>query len=374
MMQYESKHIYYNVTIQHTPFGVETSVPSKAIYQETRTEAIFDGRPSDYYLSVVRFSVPTGYVPTMIFPIFSEGGDPNLGLYSVTLSYGGSDFQTRLIYTPENTFDPVPPPPVPTENSVRTKYVNYYSVYSLQHLVDMINIALTTSFNNLKAAFPAAPPTTPPFFSYNPTNKLFSLIASSAYAGPGTIEIYNNAFLNTLFETAFNVLYINHETPFGKDVLYIIENLFTNNVTLPIQGLCYVSTQDFTTVPSLSSFAGIVFQSGTLQIRPEWLSSNAVGTLPPPSTQQSSGANFQRILTDFELDQLTGFETKSSVHYAPTAEYRRIDLYGNDPIVNIDLQVYWRDKQSNLYPIDIPFGAILTAKFLFERKQLLTAG
>jgi len=367
--EYSRKQIYYNVSIPHNdtilnPAGGNIFTP--ATFNEVRDTPLFDGPPEDWYLSVIRFDVPTQTIPIQIFPVQPfPNANPNLGVYSVTLSFSGNDFQTFVIWIPQNTYAQVPPAPLMNEGAVRNKYINYYSVYSVQHTLDLINTAFATSFANLKAAFPAASPTAAPIMTFDPTTGLFTLYAQTSYAGAGTISIYINEFLYALFTPCFNTIIPGTNQINGKNVQFVVENLFTNQVTLPApQGPCYAMNQEYNTIANWYNFKSLVFTTGSLPIRKEWLSTQIVNN----GISQGQGSNFFPILTDFELAIETGNELRTYVHYNPTAQYRYIDLMGQTPIYNVDMQIYWKDNYDNLYPLLIGPHREASIKLLFEKK------
>jgi hypothetical protein len=413
--------VYYNITIPHN--DAQGLGPNPAVFQEVRSLPLFEGSPSDYDMSIIRFSIPSNFIPILLFPIQPyPNTNPNLSTMSVTLSYNGVDEQTYLIYTPENLYIPVPPPPASNEGSIRYLYSTYYSIFSYQIMLDMINTALETSYNNLLATFGGSPPanfpTTPPFMALNSATGIFTLYAQTLYNSrqtPPYCQIYFNGILNTLFDGAFNTLFYQYNSPNGKDVLYLIENEGTNLVQvippsfsqIPIswnrttayvignivnwsnvywiatvnntgseptasnvnwnvyEGFySYASNAEFNCQPLWFTIENIIITSGSLPIRYEWLSSQKQLI----SGTESTNENFFRIVTDFNIDITEGSETRTFINYLPTAEYRRIDLIGNTPIYNIDIQLYWKDFYDNIYPIVIPIHSQVTIKVLFERK------
>jgi hypothetical protein len=42
----------------------------------------------------------------------------------------------------------------------------------------------------------------------------------------------------------------------------------------------------------------------------------------------------------------------------PSAEYRLIDMYGNDELHNIDINVFWKDKKGVLRPFNLGSGTM----------------
>jgi hypothetical protein len=467
--------VYYNVTIAHDDAAGDQ--PTDAKFQEVRSDQLFDGPPCDYYMSVVRFTVPSSYIPLQIFPIQPyPNTDPNRSTYSVTLSFGGTDKQVFLQWSPQNTYIPTPPPPqfdpvtlLPTEGPIRSQFYSYYSLFSINYFLSLINNAFIVAFAELKAAQPSAPPTSPPFFAYDPATRLISLYAQTSYnfsQTVPTIQIFMNTSLNVNIDNSFDTEFFAFNQLSGKDVLFSIENTGTNlvavippdldvvpspwniltsyqvgqlvnsggfnwaavfnnigslptlinpnwqvlpNASAPIipwinttayvvgnivswNGSYWIALinnissepavgnvnwnltnkfesfqmiQEFPTINQMQSFTGIVITSGSIPCRSEWISGNLINS----TKQTNNSSNFQRILTDFEIDLNTGLEIRSFIHYVPTAQYRYIDLLGNTPIFNLDVQVYWKDNYNNLYLVQIPLHYVLTIKMLFEKRS-----
>ncbi len=414
-----TSHIYYNIGIPHNDLISINGSPTPAVFQETRTVPIVD-KASDYLMSVIRFQVPTSRIPIEIMPVTvnpNDSTDPNYTIHSVTLQYNNLNYQTELIWIPELKGQPVPPGPTVGEGPVRKNYYLYYSLYSVQWFVDMINTALATSFTALKTANPGAPPTLPPFMTFNTQSKLFSLHAQVSYAGTNTISIFTNPSLSGHFDSSFNTEYYPYNSVAGTHARYLITNTGNNTeVIIPpsisTQGLwnkttsyvtgnivywtgtywiatgnntndepkpsstnwntyagftSYRMDQEFNTLPSWLSFQNLVFFSTAAGIRKEYTPLQSTNT----AILQSSGDNYLPILTDFIIDFESGFEIRNTMTYYPTAQYKYIDLQSNSPLVNFDISVYWQDNYSNLYPLMIPAHAVLTMKILFVKKPVI---
>jgi hypothetical protein len=124
--------------------------------------------------------------------------------------------------------------------------------------------------------------------------------------------------------------------------------------------------QEFSTIDTWSPVASIVFVSNTIPIVSNQLSAPLVFNDGQSSSGIGNNSNFAQIITDMTTNQQV---FKPNVLYNPTAEYRRIDMTGNTPLTNIDLNVYWRDKLGQLIPFELASGASASVKFLFERKD-----
>lgn len=431
----DDSHVYYNAVITNT----STTNDMKASFQEFRSDPIID-RPEDFHLSIVRFSIPGEYIPIFIASIqagpspYGSNSDPNKTNYSVTLSYysddgktvSATDAQQYVQFVPQDAHSSTP-----TRWDATGVLLNnqYYSVYSYQAFLDMINIALSTAFANLLIAVGGpVGVVTAPFFIYDPNTQLIKLVAEKGYAPPastttGYVHIYTNALLSSFLET-FQQQYYNFNSTNGKDVQYIVKNNGVNTYTLNFGPIAIGTTNTSTAITSSALFTaymagGIFTASGvplnatatfnntssmTLSIAATatatvnatiannnfyimsqelpslflWNSMRSIvittGTIPikseftPNANQGSTADNFVPILTDFEPQQ-TGGNDRSLIQYVPTAEYRLIDLKGLTALTVIDLQIYWQDKQLNRYPIYLPPLGSADIKFLFRKKS-----
>jgi hypothetical protein len=82
--------------------------------------------------------------------------------------------------------------------------------------------------------------------------------------------------------------------------------------------------------------------------------------------QQSGNNNIQsQVITDFATDGIY----KPIITYIPSGEYRRVSLVGDKPLSNIDISVYYKDRQGRLNPVLLPAGCSISIKLLFEKKS-----
>jgi hypothetical protein len=59
-----------------------------------------------------------------------------------------------------------------------------------------------------------------------------------------------------------------------------------------------------------------------------------------------------------------------SVLYEPAAQYRMITLFGNEPLTNIDLQIYYRLRDGSLVPFVLSSGGSVSVKLGFFKKNI----
>jgi hypothetical protein len=140
----------------------------------------------------------------------------------------------------------------------------------------------------------------------------------------------------------------------------------TNPVPPAVASVWTQMFQEFSTIDTWSPVASIVFTSNTIPIISNQLSAPLVFNNGQSSSGIGNNANFAQVITDMATNQQV---FKPNVLYNPTAEYRRIDMTGNTPLTNIDINVYWRDKLGQLIPFTLASGASASVKFLFERKD-----
>jgi hypothetical protein len=403
-------HIYYNIEIKRDAVNPR---PIPATFIDRRADPIIE-IPEEYHLSVLRASIPGEYIPLFIYPNTGPEGSRVVDntKFSVTLSLGANDYRTFVTFISANV-------------TVPSTSEEYYYQYSFQGFINMINTAFQTAFNNLKAANPGNSATAAPYLIYNNTSYLVSLIIQPQYLN--NIRIYMNDRLYSFFES-FNVIYgdFGIAVPNGKNIEFVLEQT-KNNCYCECQFLDIGTTNTSTTITSAGLFtpalsgavisgAGIVpgttvlyvnvnqmtlsnaatatnasiqakfEQCNLLEIKQDYqttylwsnvksivLLSNLIPVkeeyTPTISNTVQSSDDFLRILTDFEPPLSSGNEIRSTYTYTPTAEYRRIDLKGTNPINMFDVSVYWKDSDGILHNIFVPaFGNGMSIKFLFEKK------
>ena len=125
-----------------------------------------------------------------------------------------------------------------------------------------------------------------------------------------------------------------------------------------------VFPQELSTIDTWCPINAVVFTSNTLPIVINQFSANTtLGTQPAPT---AIGNDFALIITDLQTNQ-QGY--KPNILYNPSAEYRRIDMTGNQGIRNIDINVFWRTKTGLLIPFVLGSGGCASLKILFEKKE-----
>ena len=351
-MTREHDNIYYNVSITSN-LNNRYTVPKLNI---ARTENILD-KASDYYVSVIRFNIPSTFVPILIFVPSPNHSDINIGAYSITLSYLGFDVIEHLIYVNRN-------------NGVSQKLNDgYYYMFDFQQMVDMINIALSSAMAALLVQFPADPillAAKDPFMVFNEVTKLFAFyVDDSAFninnATP--IELFLNDELLTLFNSfPTNRIYTGQvlNPNDGKDIQIRFTNQ-GNNLTQDPNGdpsnttIYLYLPQEYVTIYNWNPFKKIVITSTSLPMLGENIG--------------STGNNLRTILTDF-VPSVSADEFRTVYQYFPTSQYRLVDLTTDGPLKAFDINVWWQDIQGVLHLIYLPWNSQIEVKIAFLKKDL----
>ena len=117
----QSDQIYYDITVSN--FQSNAVAPQPFTFNETRTTP-FVMCPQDYYLSILRFSIDSGTLPVFIPSIQPGSVDPNLTIYSISMSWHDLvtdrtyNFQQFVEWIPQDVSIEVPDAPARTFNQL----------------------------------------------------------------------------------------------------------------------------------------------------------------------------------------------------------------------------------------------------------------
>ncbi len=390
--------LYFDITVSN--FKSTTTKPPQFYFNESRTLP-FVRNPEDYYLSILRFTVETGSLPVFI-PSIEPSTNPaapqtdrDLTIYSFTLEYTDpgtgttySSGQKFINYIPQRSPNSaqLPPPPSATSNGLQNNNTGYYYIYNYQWLISLMNITLETAFADLKTAItggggtPIVNDEFAPFFNWDTTSNTavlyadFSVFGTNGSAGANPYKIYMNAPLFALFPT-FPVKYLGYQSVVdGKNYLFEPRNNGSSDLdtitpepaTTPLTYRAVKVYQECSTIANLSPITALVFTSNTLPIQSNQVSTPLVFNNAQEVVLGGNNSDFANIITDLVSD--TG-QYKPNLVYNPTSEYRLITLYGNRPLFNIDLNIFWRNKFGQLIPYEINSGEAVTIKCAFLKKS-----
>jgi len=413
--------VYYDLDVANTfnPGIVPTSYPAinRLSFTEVRSSPIIDN-PSDYYLSIIRFSLDTaGSMPIMIPQIdlnqtLATPNQPNATVYYITLKY--DDGANPVVYRTErvifvsqtftNTGTNGTPQPPTLPLSLETATSRYYWLQSFQFFINMVNTAIANAYAGLYALINQVPYTplpadiTPPasgIYPYilwdNDNNKatmVFPQITPFSYTqdyfnlGNSKLSLYMNNELFVLFssfESILNQTYINPASvPIDGDrANYLIQNYnkknsnFRKGATAGNEGFlfdCLLMEQPYSTGAIMSPIQSLVFTTSLVPVVPSLIGIPRI----VENTQASSGQNdnINNEITDLVVNVVRGDEWFPNVLYLPQAEYRLIDLQGNTPLYGFQISVLWKDIYGIYHDFFLQNGCNCSLKVLFRKKNL----
>lgn len=264
-----------------------------------------------YKFSIIRFALNTETLPIFIPTMKSD----NTTIYSITMELDGVQFQQFMEFEPQN-INPIEPE-------------EYYYVYSYQYLIYLVNKCFSSCLNGLTSSIDD-----PPKMSYDGTTQKCTISLDNSIYGYNEstkINIYMNFAMYALFASIPAMLL--NTNNLGMD--YQINNLISSNTS--------ILTQDNSTIAIWNPVGSVIFTSNLLPIYQS--------QTPPIQiykegsvSNTSSSFGFLNILTDFLGNDL---QFVPFIQYAPTI-YRYLSLKANTEIKNIDLQVFWMEKNSGL--------------------------
>lgn len=409
-MSHSGDIIYYNAVM----YGQGIHESSYASFEDTRTIPLLK-KADDYMMSVIRFSIDASHIPLFVCQVIQNPlniNDINFTPYTVTLQYNNIKYTRNIIYVPDSRFSgpSLPQPPNATIGQDNTK--EYYYVYYYRSFIKMINDAIIGAYNDMSTANPGIFTGKPePYFIYDTKSQQISLVIPIITIGANnnayitqydinglpiynpqpvdTVLIYTNSLLYRFLD-GINAFYINNGVGVYPDFLYLIDDLKNNayypeiinpaNILLnqnptsnTIAGLTstvspnyLIFSQEYDSISSWDSLASIVFITRSMPIQPEYIPTQQIN-----NGNNSTGASARYILTDFVPNTSRIGEQRGRFIYNPTAQYRYTELKSNISMNKIDMQLFWQDKQQNLYPMRISSGEINSIKIMFIRKHLL---
>lgn len=364
-------HVYFNVRVQN---GNTDGADKICEYREQRVVPIVNN-PSEYYLSCIRFNIPTSRIPILIVPVQPfPNTDPTKTIYSVGLSYGAADAQTFVAWSPNETAAGLaitPKQGLSAGTPFTDSNDSYYYCRSYVHMMSLVNKAFATAFADLSGQLAGALPAgaAAPFFTYDSVAKLFTLHApASAYdtsAAGSVIKIYMNNDLFTLFG-AFDSIKDKQATK-EKDVQVLIARA-PDGSNVDASGIIHF-VQEYTTLVAWVGFQSLVITSGTIPVESEGIPT----ALPyfSNTNQQSNGQpTFLNIVSDYDALLDVGYQDfQVSMQYSPPGEYRFIELTGTQPLTSFDIQALWTDVFGGLHPVLLGPNESATFKFMFRRRN-----
>jgi len=373
----EPYHTYLDLTVINNDRSVNTS-PVPLQFSEMRTNPILMN-PSEYFMSIVRFSLQTPSLPLFIPQIQTGQSDPNKTVYKVSMSYDVSGYGTvdasqNVIFVTENPFESTPPAPT----TAQTINNSYYYVNNLNTFVNQVNTAFVNCYNTLNAAVTAVGGTLPssekPVLEYDPTNDTAILNADVSGYNDLTndyIKVYFNTSLYNLFNS-FEAINNGFSDPYGKNYrLRIYPYTYEFNIyEVASSGvnLCQMY-QNFPTLKAMCNpVESIVFTTGMIPVNQTLISSPVVFGSDGNYGSVANNDNLTPQLTDF-IVPVEGLESYKPVVYYNATKYRLKDMRGNSPLSGVNMAIFWKTRFGTLIPFLLSQGCSADVKIMFRRKE-----
>lgn len=409
-ISYEPYHIYYDLNILNND-TTGTSRPPFLQFTEIRNSPYLMN-PSDYFCSVVRFSLETPTLPVIVPQVKVGSTNINDLIYSITLSHSTlipNGIQKFVQYVPQNATALFPPPTAPTKP--RDLQDEYYYTYTYKPFVDMVNTALRAAWVDTLAAVAALgvagyTADNYPFLWWDEDSNIATFVVPQQIfetptpnnptptllgaLGAEPIQIYMNAPLFNLFSSfsAFQNGFGNiggtalASTTNGRNWRINFPNTVSTNPYLANTGSGAFSalpiyftknvlrvSQEYPTTPLWNPVQSIVFTTSLLPIAPSIVSAPVLFGSGSSFTTSGNNSNISNILTDLEVPLEKGWQNKPSINYVPTAEYRLFDLNGNAPLSAIEISVNWKDNFGAIHQFRLASGSNSSLKLMFRRKD-----
>jgi len=377
----DATELYYTIQVKNNNTGYDLSgavVPSQPpipiVFQETRSNP-YISPAGDYYMSVISFEVDTEAIPVFICDAITNSSNVNQTAYYVSIQGPANApvIPVNVVWAPEDLTSPLPPSPVPYD------YDNYpyYYAYTFQHFINLVNIALAS------AAAGATPPATNPPFLVLKDNQLSLVGDLSIYGfGVGGYGIFFNTELYNLFSSlpAFKILEANQPPGNNKQCNFKlvmqpypsgsnVKPVYTNLAEVPPTTFysAVYSDAEYAPFPYWNPVDSIVFTTQQLTVVPE-LIAKPIAFGPGNSENIGTNADTYYVLTDYSAPLRIGTEYKPNISYQPNAEFRLVDLYGDQPLSSMRISLFWKDKFGVLHPLFLEAGGTAYIKILFRKK------
>lgn len=356
----ESDNLYLNLLIPNLVNSSELTPQNiPAEYDQTLNVALLQN-PSEYYMSVVRFTLPLDLIPIFSFPVDVSQNNPNISALEIGIqTSGGTQYPQRIVYVSANNIA------VPAASG-SAPYFDYYQVtspyyfiYNIQPFINMVNTALSAAYVASGGLVADAP-----YYIFNPQTELISLVVDATFLASGK-SIFLNAALKTYF-SSFNFTTLNN---FVTGPYFFYHNLSTIPYGSPSGGP-YIFQEEWNSLALWFDIRKVVVQSESFPVvqesSPVFSSYKIFGS----AQQQNGNANYISILTDFAVTYDQVADVSSQLTYIPNPQYRLIDLRSNTPLYRIQLQFFWLSKNSYLYPVLLSPNQGVEIKLGFFKKEL----
>ena len=334
--------IYYDILA--TNYTKETS-NIRLNFQETRSSPFLQ-KPSDFNLSIVRFSLDTYNLPVFIPTIKYESSDADETIYSLTVKYKDKYYIKNIKWKSQNLDVSKPSK---TVNNFQDYNSTYYYCYTFNYFVNLLNDEIIKLFEEIADDNTTENFDTEPFYFKFLSDFTFSIVLNNDMED---LEIYFNNGLYSLF-SSFTFIRS------SDDVYKLIYKNYEKTEVFEI-------VQDYSAIDIWTPISSLVFTSSSLPIVPSQISKPNIFYNNQLISNSNNSNDLNKIITDLEVNQQN---YKPNLLYNPTAEYRYIEMLGDTPLNYIDINVMIKLKDGQLVPFYLSSFGSMTLKILFKKKD-----
>lgn len=412
----DSEHIYYNARIDNLLDGIDNGASEDCVYN-LQTQNIVQ-KQSEYELAVQSWNI-RALLPVFIATI-KQGTNTNINAmpfkvcYSFTTGGVTTNFPTELVWVPDPTWltvasggRPLPKPPN-SNNGIQDLKTSpqYYWCNNYMTFVNIINTALKasyTAFNNAHGGIHNQEC----WVQFDARTGLFSIVAPTSYATTAVrATVYVDALLFKYLDTIQAQFYgynnangkdyaINFELKNGNSNGWALGNHYAGVVpdALEKPPAYIIMEQEADSRFLWSNIKQILITSSSINVRNEYMpqidfpqSLNQQRTIPNPNRTPGQPAtslindsvfnlNKKSVISYIDYNYASpSISTQSSLHrdifYKPHF-YKWIDLVGDSPLNNLNLEMFFQTEDGFILPLNIPNKASVNIKMVFRRKNIL---
>ena len=413
-------HTYLDLDVVNNNMTSNTNAPHLR-FEENRNTPFLEGDSSEYFCSIVRFSIQTGNsLPIFIPRVLTGQGDINLTVYGVTMSvtvthkdgvtavlaapavpaspgvlatpavvgvtgvpatttfYDGGVIQ--LIYTSPDSVADVPAKPYSEQDLAGT----YYYHYNIKDIVAMFNRGLADAWYgigisisslrdpDLKKVIQGA---RAPYFEYDYDKCRLVLSIDQVFCSGTCVNgtYAGSLYFNTRFYELLSGMPCIRRSRTG-DLNYQFTPDTTSTIIAKdktgIPHTLYQTSQEVSSLAMWNPIASVVFCTGMLPI----ISTNT--SLPITYSDMSNdnlasngnNSNLTNIVSDFEIPVTETNQYRPVIVYNPSAEYRLMDMNASINLNKIDIAVFWKTQYGDYIPLRLQPGCAAHIKIMFRHK------
>ena len=346
-----------NGNIIYMDINVQNSSPTRqpASFVINRTSPLLDYPNSEYFASIIRFTVPITSQPLFLF--FTQSN-------IVSMKFNGVTVHSELVFqrTEFNTDQVFQNP-----SSITGTLVG--AVYQYQTLADMMNVALADCCNQLSITGQI------PYMTYDTVTSRFTVFSPITWVDtyPYTDTTKPKIFLNKLLQTYFvnfnNITYNNQANNNDCDYQIITANNYNNLYEDSNSNKWYMNTQEWNGVQYTNSLSNISIVSNALPYTGDSLNNILL-------FQNVAQSGSIKSISDFEIEKSEPGSQRALVQYQ-SQNNRYLDLTGNNRLTSLDMSFFCfyeelvNNGQISPYQqlIMNPFE-VITVKLMFKKKSL----